>query len=238
MLRPLSLRLVLTVLALGAAGAAMGQTPAPPGPPAAQDQAPAQPAAPATPAPAPDQNAPAPNAGDAFGLPVDLPERTVVYFKGTGTWDAAFDTIVDGFKTVNAYLDKQGIKPAGPPLTVYTATDDSSFSFQAAVPVAEAPKDPPKGDIAVGKAPTGKALKFTHHGSYDSMDTTYEAITNYLDEKQLDAKDLFIEEYRTDPITTPEDKLVIDIYVPIDDTPPSDQGSAPGTTPPASPDKR
>ena len=47
------------------------------------------------------------------------------------------------------------------------------------------------------------------------MDTTYEAITNHLDEKQLDAKDLFIEEYQTDPVTTPEDKLVIDVYVPI-----------------------
>jgi effector-binding domain-containing protein len=47
------------------------------------------------------------------------------------------------------------------------------------------------------------------------MDTTYEAITNYLDEKQLDAKDMFIEEYETDPVTTPEDKLVIDVYVPL-----------------------
>ena len=47
------------------------------------------------------------------------------------------------------------------------------------------------------------------------MDTTYEAITNYLDEKQLDAKDLFIEEYQTDPVNTPEDKLVIDVYVPV-----------------------
>ena len=42
------------------------------------------------------------------------------------------------------------------------------------------------------------------------MDTTYEAITNYLDEKQLEAKDLFIEEYVTDPLTTPEDKLVVE----------------------------
>ena len=45
--------------------------------------------------------------------------------------------------------------------------------------------------------------------------TTYEAITNYLDDKQLEAKDLFIEEYVTDPVTTPEDKLVVNIYVPI-----------------------
>jgi len=47
------------------------------------------------------------------------------------------------------------------------------------------------------------------------MDTTYEAITNHLDEKKLDAKDLFVEQYVTDPRTTPEDKLVIEVYVPI-----------------------
>jgi effector-binding domain-containing protein len=169
---------------------------------------------PAPPPPSPPAAAPA-DPGDAFGVEVDLPERTIIYFKGNGNWDAAFETIVDGFKTVTGFLAKQGIKPSGPMITIYTATDDSSFSFQAAVPVAELPKDPPKGDIAVGKSPAGKALKFTHHGSYDSMDTTYEAITNYLDEKQLDAKDLFIEEYRTDPVTTAEDKLVIDVYVPI-----------------------
>ena len=47
------------------------------------------------------------------------------------------------------------------------------------------------------------------------MDTTYDAITNFLDEKQLDAKDLFIEQYVTDPVTTPEDKLVVEVYVPV-----------------------
>ena len=87
-------------------------------------------------------------------------------------------------------------------MTIYTQTDDTGFSFQAALPIAEPPKDPPKGDIAVGPAPSGKALKFVHRGSYDAMDTTYEAITNYLDDKQLEAKDLFIEEYATDPVKT------------------------------------
>ena len=47
------------------------------------------------------------------------------------------------------------------------------------------------------------------------MDTTYEAITNFLDEKAIDAKDLFVEEYVTDPLTTAEDKLVIEVYVPV-----------------------
>jgi hypothetical protein len=47
------------------------------------------------------------------------------------------------------------------------------------------------------------------------MDNTYEAITNYLDEKQLEAQDLFVEQYQTDFVKTPEDRLVIDIYVPL-----------------------
>jgi effector-binding domain-containing protein len=47
------------------------------------------------------------------------------------------------------------------------------------------------------------------------MDNTYEAITNYLDEKRLDAQDLFIEEYVTDPLTTAEDKLVVNVFVPV-----------------------
>ena len=152
---------------------------------------------------------------DPFGEEVTLPERNIIYFNGTGNWDAAFEAIVDAFKTVNAFLAKQGIKPDGAPMTIYTSTDDSSFQFQAAVPVAELPTDPPKGDIAAGKSPSGRAFKFVHRGSYDAMDSTYEAITNYLDDKQLEAKDLFIEEYVTDPVTTPEDKLVVNIFVPI-----------------------
>ena len=83
------------------------------------------------------------------------------------------------------------------------------------MPVAQAPKDPPKGDIAVGQAPSGKALKFVHRGSYDAMDSTYEAITNYLDDKRLEAKDLFIEEYASDPVTTSPDKLVVNVFVPV-----------------------
>jgi effector-binding domain-containing protein len=167
-------------------------------------------------APPPGQDSPAPlQPGDAFGEEVTLPERTIVYLKGHSNWDAAFDTLVDAFKSLNEYLDKQGIKPTGAAMTIYTQTDDTGFSFEAAVPIAAAPADPPKGDIATGQAPSGKALKFVHRGSYDAMDSTYEAITNYLEDKHLEAKDLFIEEYATDPVKTDADNLVINVFVPV-----------------------
>jgi effector-binding domain-containing protein len=153
--------------------------------------------------------------GDAFGLEVALPERTIIYLQGHSSWDNAFETLVDAFKSLNEYLAKRGITPNGPAMTIYTRTDDSGFDFRAAMPVAEAPKDPPHGDIAVGQSPSGKALKFVHRGSYDAMDSTYEAITNYLDDKQLEAKDLFIEEYVSDPTTADQNKLVVNVLVPI-----------------------
>ena len=37
----------------------------------------------------------------------------------------------------------------------------------------------------------------------------------YLDDKKLEAKDMFIEEYQTDPLNTPEDKLVVHVFVPL-----------------------
>lgn len=177
----------------------------------AADPAPAQRAA-----PPPEQDSPAPlQPGDAFGEEVTLPERTIVYLKGHSNWDAAFDTLVDAFKSLNEYLDKQGMKPTGAAMTIYTQTDDNGFSFDAAMPIAAAPANPPKGDIAIGQAPSGKALKFVHRGSYDAMDSTYEAITNYLEDKHLEAKDLFIEEYATDPVKANADNLVVNVFVPV-----------------------
>jgi effector-binding domain-containing protein len=185
------------MLAFAAVPPAASQTNAPPPPPAPSAQPPAQ----------------AP--GDAFGEELVLTSKTIVYMKGNSTWDTALDTLVDAFKSVYAYLEKQGLQRTGPSMTIYTQADDTGFQFQAAVPIADAPKDEPKGDIAIGQSPSGRALKFMHRGSYDAMDTTYEAITNHLDEKRLEAQDLFIEEYATDPVTTPEDKFVVTVYVPI-----------------------
>jgi effector-binding domain-containing protein len=153
--------------------------------------------------------------GDAFGETVALPERQIIYLKGHTNWDKAYDTLVDSFKSLNEYFAKQGLKATGPALTIYTQTDDTGFSYQAALPVEKAPAEPPKGDIALGQAPSGKALKFVHRGAYDAMDSTYEAITNYLDDKGLEAKDLFIEEYTSDPVTTPQEKLVVNVFVPV-----------------------
>jgi effector-binding domain-containing protein len=194
-------------------------TPAPaptasPAPMASPSAAPAAPPAAAeTPATPPPAAAPVQTA-DPFGEQITLEPKTVVIMRGNANWDSAFDTLTDSFKALSALLDKQGIKPAGNSMIVYTATDDTGFTYLAEIPVEQVPKNLTK-DMSIGKSPEGNALKFVHRGSYDNMDNTYEAITNHLDDKKLEAKDTFIEEYITDPLKTAEDKLVINVYVPL-----------------------
>jgi effector-binding domain-containing protein len=223
--RPFRLAMVALVpvaaISLGIV-AALAQSP-PPAPPAAATPATpapapsagpttAPPAATATPAPPP---APAPvQTADPFGEETTLAPKTVVIMKGNANWDSAFDTLIASFNALSTLLDKQGIKPAGNSMIVYTSTDDTGFTFLAEVPVDQDPKDLTKA-MSMGKSPDGKALKFVHRGSYENMDNTYEAITNHLDDKKLEAKDTFIEEYITDPLKTAEDKLVINVYVPL-----------------------
>ncbi len=219
-------RLALAALALGA-GQALAQSPsATPSPTVSASPSPAPSASPApaaspSPEPSPPPAAaqtPAPGAtvqaADPFGAEINLEAKKVIIAKGSANWDSAFDTLIDSLKALNAQLDKQGIKPSGNPMIIYTSTDDTGFTYLAEIPVDQDPKNLPK-DMNMGKSPEGKALKFVHHGSYDNMDNTYEAITNHLDEKKLEAKDTFIEEYITDPLKTEEDKLVINVYVPL-----------------------
>ena len=225
-------RLVLAALIPAAAmilsgGVALAQQPAASPSPevSASPSASPAPAPAASPSPAPAASpspqasetpaaAPPTQTADPFGEPITLEAKKVVIAKGNANWDSAFDALIDSFKALNALLDKQGIRPSGNPMIIYTSTDDTGFTYLAELPVDQEPKNLAK-NMSIGQSPEGKALKFVHRGSYDNMDNTYEAITNHLDDKKLEAKDTFVEEYTTDPLKTAEDKLVINVYVPL-----------------------
>ena len=154
---------------------------------------------------------------DPFGQEVTLAEKTIVFAAGTGEWDSAYETLKESFETLQAYLDKAGLKAAGPPMTIYTAMDDHSFNFQAAIPLAAPPTTPPGSNLGVGTSPAGKMLKFVHRGSFEAMTQTYDAISHHVEEKQISTKELLIEEYVTSLVSTPPEKLVINIFVPLNE---------------------
>jgi effector-binding domain-containing protein len=192
-------------LLIAAAESTAAQTPQPPA--AAKPEA-----APAAPTPiAPEGLTTKP--GDAFGEEVTLTAKPIVFVKGSGAWNQAFTIISGALKTVEDYVAKAGLKTDGLPMTIFTATDDHGFDYQAAIPLAAPPKDAPQGDVQTGQSPDGRALEFVHRGSYDSLDDTYEAINNYLDDKGLESRNILIEQYVTDPASADEKNLVVQVLV-------------------------
>ena len=217
------------------------QTSTTPATPAAPTPAPVSPAAPATPAPAtpapaaaPPATTPpaaasptAPAAPDANAVPASPPDTSisqtltlqphpVLQVSGQSSWDDGFKTLNDSFTKLNEALAKAKVQPTGHPMAVFTETDDAGFKFTAMMPVAADPGAKPAdmaADMSFGQSPGGKVMKFQHRSAYDDIDSTYEAITAYLDEKGLEAKNMFAEEYLNRTKSSDDNSLEVDIYV-------------------------
>lgn len=155
-----------------------------------------------------------------IGGPTDivLETKPVLVLRGQSTWDDGFENLMEAFKRLNDEARKHKLVVVGRPQAAFTSTDDSGFKYEAMVVLDAAPATRPAltKDFELGQSPSGKALKFTHAGAYDDIDTTYEAITAYLDEKGLKARNLFIEEYMTDPKTSEDPDLQMNILVLIE----------------------
>ena len=152
--------------------------------------------------------------GDAAQA-IDVKARPVAVLRGTASWDDGYRVILDAMAKVKRETEKAGLVATGRPLTAFVDTDDNGFKFEAMLPLAEAPegKTSLSADVKLGASPSGKALKFQHRGAYDDIDSTYEAITAYLDEKGLEAQNIFVEEYLNDPKGADDTALAVDIYV-------------------------
>ena len=209
--------LLVAILALGPASV-LAQTPPVPAP-AEAAPAPAQPSVPAPQSPAPmtaERPTLFPNPGDPTNVEEDvLVARPTVLVEGKTTWDDGFTNLKAAFARIEGELKKAGIAPAGRPLTVFLHTDDAGFSYQAMIPVAQAPEGKTEltPEIKFGRTPEGRTFRFVHEDAYDEIDGTYETITAYLDAKDIVSKDVFVEEYVTELTDSTDTNLKVNIYV-------------------------
>ncbi|MGH6841417.1 MAG: GyrI-like domain-containing protein [Methylocella sp.] len=189
-------------------------------PPAAGDAAPTpvSPGSNAKPAPStPADTGSKPPPGvpsDASAVTLELTSRPVAFKSASAEWADGFKSVQGEIAKVDAAIKKEGLAPAGHPFALFLATDDKSFQFEAMVPLAEKPEVKDLSDgVKIGESPSGKAMKFLHRGAYDDIDSTYDLITAFLDEKGLESQNRFIEEYLTGTTEPDDANLEADIYV-------------------------
>jgi len=150
---------------------------------------------------------------EPFGEEVTLTERKALFRHNKTSWEEAWVNLVGAFKATRAEAERLNLKVNGAPLVIYRSTSDEGFEFDAALPIEAEPTGSPGDNFRVGPTRAGKAVKFVYRGPFDAMDATYENISNYIDSKRIDAEDLSIEEYVSDPIATKPEEIVINIYM-------------------------
>lgn len=189
--------------------------PAPSPAPAAPETSQAAPPVAAAPAPARETLAPAP-ADPSMPDQVELAAKPAALLRGASTWDDGYDKLTAAFTKLQESMAKFNVRVTGKPVAVFLETDDLGFRFEAQLPIERAPTERPSelaADIRFGLTPSGRAWRFVHRAPYDEIDSTYEAITAYLDQRAIDAKDAFIEEYVTLGEGPADDRLEINIFV-------------------------
>lgn len=171
--------------------------------------------APATPATPPSTTAPQPADAEAAAQPFEIKSRPAVIVSGSAKWEDGYKAITAALAKARAAVLKANLKEGGRPVTAFVDTDDDTFKFQAMIPL-EAPVAGSVDlgpDVKAGETPAGRAIKFQHRGAYDDVDSTYEAITAFLDEKGYEAQNVFVEEYLNDPKGADDSALEMAIYV-------------------------
>jgi effector-binding domain-containing protein len=168
-----------------------------------------------SPAPSPSPVTPSPSPGEKLGAVVELETHPAAFIESKASREQIYGAIMDDFAKIRDAVDKAGLKPTGHPMAVFLSADDDGFTYRALIPLASLPTPAPvmAKPVGLGQTPVGKAMKFEHRGEYDDIDSTYEAITAYLDEKGVDAQDVFLEEYLNQPKSPDDPNGQVDIYV-------------------------
>lgn len=203
---------LVAVVLLGLCGTNPGFAQQPPASPEVATPTPVP--SPATPAPSASELA-KPSADASTAVEVMLPARPVLILRGQANWDDGYEVLMKGFATLRAEAKRLGVAPTGKPQAVFAETNDSSFKYQAMLPLEKEADSAlkPEGGMAFARSPEGRAYVFSHIGAYDDIDSVYEAITAWLDEKGLTAKGEFIEEYLNEPQGADDALLQLKIYV-------------------------
>lgn len=125
--------------------------------------------------------------------------------------EAVANALGAAYGEISRFMASRGLEHVGMPMSISHSWEDSSFEFDAAIPVATADLDPP-GNIRLGYTPSGEALRVVHQGPYAGLDQVYEKVAAYLAVNRLDHSGVSWEHYISDPGETPEDELITHVY--------------------------
>jgi effector-binding domain-containing protein len=140
--------------------------------------------------------------------------RSYLYVERTCGMDPAEISAAmgDAFGQVMGFMQRAGIAPAGPPLSVYHDYDPERLSFRAGIFVAEADAARAADGVLADRTPGGNALHFVHVGPYVTLRDDYDDMMRWIEAQGLTLAAPTWEVYVDDPDTVPEAELRTEVW--------------------------
>lgn len=114
---------------------------------------------------------------------------------------------------IGAYLAELDEEPDGAPFAAYYNLDMNDLDVEIGIPVRRAL--PPRGLIAGGMIPGGRAATLLHTGPYSEMEPSYQALMRWMEDHEMQASGIAYEYYLDDPADTPPHQLRTRIVFPL-----------------------
>ena len=143
----------------------------------------------------------------------DLPTRLTLAVRTRSPVQNLPQVLGQSYGAIMKYLGQLGEIPTGPPFVIYFNLDMQDLDIEIGFPVSK--KFPDKETIKSSEIPAGNYASTVHIGPYDEMESTYNALNQWIQEKGYETKRFAIEFYYNDPNEVGWENTQTEIQLPI-----------------------
>ncbi len=121
------------------------------------------------------------------------------------------------FFKILGFIDKHGLQPAGPPISISRSFSGAELKFDVAIPVRGSNLNDigNDSDVLLGLTYAGPVLRARHVGPYRQLSATHAKIAAYIAALGIERNGDAWESYVSDPTQTNEADLVTFVYYPV-----------------------
>ncbi|HUS24086.1 MAG TPA: SRPBCC family protein [Candidatus Binatia bacterium] len=157
---------------------------------------------------------------DFADLPMQLkdvpPMKAAFVATGSARDDRAVGVALGvAYGRISGFMNLKGLKETAPPVAVFEEAGAGSMRFDAGIPIDRTDVPAPAG-IRYGETPSGLMVKAVHRGPYRALSASHGKVAAFLAAAGYRRRGAPMEQYVTDPVTTPDTALVTHLFYPVE----------------------